>query len=123
MHGVSSAPVMNQQKYLYYANIYVSFILLLSMVDQSEEFTESVEPGERYQVIIRRISNRRNAIAEVNGAELNPGPLICPPGIEVEILTISEELAACLNQEVRIGNHRSGFSNFLDSRFPEPLST
>lgn len=93
------------------------------MDDQSEESTASIEQGERHQVTISRISGRRNAITEVNGAELNLGPLVCPPGTEVEIMTINNEFAVCLNHEVWAGNYRISFRNFLDRGLPEPLPT
>lgn len=93
------------------------------MDDQSEESTASIEPEERHQATISRISGRRNAIAEVNGAELNLGPLVCPPGTEVEIMTINDGFAVCLNREVWAGNYRITFRRFLDEGLPENLPT
>lgn len=96
--------------------------IIEASITPTEGYQEAVvELGERKRVLISRISNSGNAIAEINGEELNLGPLDCDPGAKVEVSLAEEGVAVCLHQEVWRDDYRKRFNHMIDGMLPETI--
>lgn len=98
---------------------------LAELSSQSQETKHAITTaklGDPTKATVNRISGSGNAMATLNGEEVNLGPLECEPGIKTSVCPVKAGFAVCLQEEFWAENYRDQLNQMLpQTRLPDEL--